>query len=119
MKDRRYKAVTPVTDFNVSQRIRVQLIEDGHTELAVESITQPIRDLEEDLGLLQMRVVALELERVKWLTESGVFRAIDKKAAGVTLSRVRRMTKGGLKFLGALALLAGGAMLNRLIEKPH
>lgn len=50
MKDRRYKAITPVTDFNVSQRIRVQLIEDGHTELAVESITQPIRDIEEDLG---------------------------------------------------------------------
>lgn len=111
----RYKSVTPVTDFNVSQRIRVQLIEDGHTELAVESITKPIRDLEEDLGLLQMRVKALELEKVNWQTESGVFKAIDKKMGKTTISLAKR----ALKWLGALALLAAGAMLNRYIKEPN
>jgi hypothetical protein len=115
VKDRRYKAVTPVTDFNVSQRIRVQLIEDGHTDLAVESITAPIRDLEEDLGLLQMRVKALELEKVNWQTESGVFRAIKaarKKTTG-------NWAKKAWMIVGGLALTAAGAVLNRLIEKPH
>ena len=77
----------------VSQRIRVQLIEDGHTELAVESITRPIRDLEEDLGSLQMRVKALELEKVKWQTESGVFRIIEKKMGSATVSIAKRAVR--------------------------
>lgn len=111
----RYKAVSPVTDFNVSQRIRVQLIEDGHTELAVESITQPIRDLEEDLGHLQQRVKALENERVKWQTDSQVLRTIEsskEKTAGSWAIKAW-ITVGGL------VLAAAGAVLERLIEKPH
>ena len=111
----RYKAVSPVTDFSVSQKIRVALIEDGHTDLAVESITQPIRELEEAHGHLVKRVKALELEKVNWQTESGVFRAIDKKMGRVTVSWVKR----AVKWLGALALLAGGALLNRIIERTH
>jgi hypothetical protein len=110
MKDRRYKAVTPVTDFNVSQRIRVQLIEDGHTELAVESIIEPIRDLEEDVGLLAKRVVALEQEKVKWQTESGVFRAIDSRMTKTTGTWAKRI-------LGVLTVAAVGATLDRFIGK--
>lgn len=111
----RYKAITPVTDFSVSQKIRVALIEDGHTDLAVESITQPIRELEEEHGLLKNRVKALELEKVKWLTESGVFRAIDAKMGKTTVSLVKRL----VKWFGALALLVAGAVLNRIIERTH
>lgn len=115
MKDRRYKAVTPVSDFNVSQRIRVQLIEDGHTELAVESITEPIRDLEQNHGLLAERVKALELEKVKWQTESGVFRAIDKR---MSLATGRWAIKGWV-IVGGIALAAAGAVIDRMIGKPN
>lgn len=102
---RRYKAITPVTDFNVSQRIRVQLIEDGHTELAVESITQPIRDLEQDLGLLRERVKALELEKAGWVTESGVHRILTVKAGRVAIDWGYWMVRGTL---GAAAIALAG-----------
>jgi hypothetical protein len=111
----RYKSITPVTDFSTSQKIRVALIEDGHTDLAVESITEPIRELEVSYGLLAKRVVALELEKVKWQTESGVFRAIDKKMSLAT----GNWAKKALIVVGGLALTAAGAVIDRLIEKPH
>lgn len=101
----RYKAVSPVTDFGVSQRIRVQLIEDGHTELAVESITQPIRDLEEDLGQLQKRVKALEIEKAGWQTASGVHKIIDEKHGKVTIGWVKWAARAAAG--SAILLLAG------------
>jgi hypothetical protein len=111
----RYKSVTPVSDYSVSQRIRVALIDDGRTDLAVESITQPIRELEEDYALLENRIKALEAEKVKWQTESGVYRAIDKKMMKTTFS----FGKWVLAALGTLAIAAIGAMLHKVIERTH
>lgn len=108
---RRYKAITPVTDFSVSQRIRVALIEDGHTSLAVESITEPIRDLEEAHALLQKRVKALESEKVEWMTRSGVFRAINEKAGKVAINWGTWALKGTIS---AAALLLAGWIGKRL-----
>ena len=114
---KRYKAVTPVTDFSVSQRIRVALIEDGHTDLAVESITEPIRSLEEECGHLRMRVVALEQEKVKWQTESGVHRIINE----VNLKRSGKRWDGGvhwtLKLVGALLLALLGALVEKYVRR--
>lgn len=101
---RRYKAISPVTDFNVSQRIRVQLLEDGHTELAIASITQPIRDLEEDLGHLQQRVKALEIEKAEWQTASGVHRIITARIGEATVDWAKWAVRGSLAAVGVALL---------------
>lgn len=97
----RYRAVTPVTDFSVSQQIRVALIEDGRTDLAVESITQPIRELEENLARLRNRVIALEREKVEWQTASGVHRIIKQHIGAVTVDWVKWAVRAALCGLGA------------------
>jgi hypothetical protein len=111
----RYRAVTPVSDFNITQKVRIALIDAGHTDLAIEQISEPIRELEESHALLIKRVIALEQEKVKWQTESGVFRAIDKKMKLATGNWAVKI----LVVIGGLALTAAGAVIDRLIEKPH
>lgn len=111
MKDRRYKAITPVTDFGVTQRIRVALIDAGHTDLAIEQITKPIGELEEAHALLKNRVIALEQEKVKWQTDSQVLE---------TIKIVRKKTAGNWAIkawaiVGGLALAAAGAAISRFI----
>lgn len=99
----RYKAITPVTDFNVSQRIRVQLIEDGHTELAVESIIEPIRDLEEELGLLRRDVKLLQdanRERKNY-TDSGIWKVVKGKLDEQAVGWVKWALRGVLAIMGA------------------
>lgn len=105
----RYKSVTPVTDFSVSQRIKVALIEDGHTDLAIEAITKPIRELEEEHALLQKRVRALELEKVNFQTESGVHRLIDAKVGKAATD----WSKWGTRLALAAALAALGKWMTK------
>lgn len=115
MRGRRYKAITPVTDFSVTQKVKTALIDSGHTDLAIEMITEPIGELEIAHALLQNRVTALEQEKVNWQTESGVHRAIEsakEKATGNWAIKAWMI-------LGGLALTAAGAVVSRLIEKPH
>lgn len=111
----RYKAVTPVSDFNITQKVRIALIDAGHTDLAIEQISEPIRELEESHALLIKRVVALEQEKMKWQTESGVFRAIKAAREKTT----GNWAKKAWIIVGGLALTAAGAVIDRLIEKPH
>lgn len=102
----RYRAVTPVTDFSITQKIRTALIEDGHTDLAIEQITQPISELEEAHARLQMRVVALEQEKVNWQTESGVHRIIDAKVEKTAFNWIKLAVNGALGALGLSLLWA-------------
>ncbi len=114
MKERRYKAVTPVTDFSISQKIRVALIEDGHTALAVESICAPVRELEEDIETLRRRIMALERERVNWQTESGVHRLLDEREGKIAGD----WGKWGIRLLIGAALTAAFAVLVRTLKGP-
>jgi hypothetical protein len=100
----RYRAITPVTDYSITQKIRTALIEDGHTDLAIEQITQPISELEAAHALLLNRVVALEQEKVKWQTESGVYRILDKKVQKTAFNWMKIATRGLVLSLGALFL---------------
>lgn len=115
MRERRYKAISPVTDFSVTQRIRTALIEDGRTDLAIEQITQPISELEEAHALLMKRVVALEQEKVHWQTASGVHKAIKlykEKTAGNWAIKAWVL-------VGSLAVAAAGAVVDRVITRTH
>lgn len=113
MRDRRYRAVSPVSDFSISQKIRVALIEDGHTDLAVESITQPIRELEAAHGELTKRVRALEQEKVNWQTESTVLKIITK--AGYR--KDSRKLHWILAAAGTLTVGLAGALIDRYVGK--
>lgn len=115
MRGRRYKAITPVTDFSVTQKIKTALIDEGYTELAIEMITQPISELEVAHALLQNRITALEQEKVNWQTASGVHRAIESAQEKNTGSWAIK----AWVIVGGLALTAAGAVVSRLIEKPH
>lgn len=115
MRGRRYKAITPVTDFSVTQKVKTALIESGHTDLAIEMITEPIGELEVAYALLQNRVTALEQEKVNWQTESGVHRAIQSDKEKTTGNWAVK----AWVIAGGLALTAAGAVVSRLIEKPH
>ena len=115
MRERRYKAISPVTDFSVTQRIRTALIEDGRTDLAIEQITQPISELEEAHALLMKRVIALEMERVNWQTASGVHQAIQ-------LDKEKTTGSWAIKawvIAGSLAVAAAGAVVDRMIARTH
>lgn len=115
MKGRRYKAITQVTDFSVTQKVKTALIESGHTDLAIEMITEPIGELEVAYALLQNRVTALEQEKVNWQTESGVHRAIQSDKEKTTGSWAIK----AWIVAGGLALTAAGAVIDRVIGRTH
>lgn len=119
MRSPRYRSTTPVTDFSVSQKIRVALIEDGRTDLAVESITQPVRELEENLARLRMRVKALELEKVEWLTASGVHRIIEQRIGARAIDWVTWATRAALCGVGAAVLAVIGWALRAAWHGLH
>lgn len=113
MKGGRYRAITPVTNYSTTQKIRVALIDAGHTDLAVETISAPVRELEEEFALLKQRIVALEREKVNWQTESGVHRIIREKFTATTST----LAVKALVALGGLVLAVAGAILGRVIWK--
>lgn len=119
MTPRRYRSITPVTDFSVSQQIRVALIEEGRTDLAVHSIVQPIRELEEELAHLKNRVLALEHEKVEWQTASGVHRIIKQHAGARAVDWVTWATRAALCGIGAAVLAAAGWVLRALWHGLH
>lgn len=100
----RYRAVSPVSDFSITQKIRTALIEDGHTDLAIEQITRPIAELEEAHARLQMRVMALEQEKVNWQTESGVHRILEAKVEKTAFNWMKLAANGALGAAGLGAL---------------
>ena len=110
----RYRSITPVTDFSVSQAIKVALIDAGHTDLAIESITMPIRELEIEHAMLEKRVMALEQERVKFQTESGVHRIIHRQVNQATAGIVGKAAT----WIGGALLAAVGAVLSHWIWQP-
>jgi hypothetical protein len=78
-------------------------------------ITEPIGELEVAHALLLNRVIALEQEKVKWQTESGVYRAIESSKEKTTGS----LAVKAWVILGGLALTAAGAVIDRYVGKSH
>lgn len=108
----RYRALTSVTDYSVSQKIRTALVEDGHTDLAIELITVPVRTLEEQLGGALKRIQMLEDANRERLTESAVLRLIEAKNNAIAVD----WAKWGFRAATLLAAGAAGRGLSKWLK---
>lgn len=98
-----YKApYRPPFDPTITQSIELALRDAGRDDLVDALRKAGMANLEESLHRAKERIHALELEKKNWLTESGMFRALDKRAAKVAI-------KWGKKALWWLIGLSGTA----------
>src|SRR5580700_12200592 len=86
----------PPFDPTITQSIETALRDAGRDDLVDALRKAGMRELEHELHLAKQRLHALELEKKNWLTESGMFRALDKRAGRV-------VTTWGKKALQAAA----------------
>lgn len=114
---RRYRAVTPVSDFSITQKVRTVLVEDGHSDLVIEAITGTVHDLEEALGHAKKRIKILEdieRERPKPPSDTGMQRIVRKSLLNILFGWSKPVA---VAFVGALgtAAFAGLAWVARMV----
>src|ERR1700685_4330801 len=107
-----YKApYRPPFNPTITQRVKNALYEAGREDLVEALRDSGMADLEHDLHKAKERIKALELEKVNWLTESGMFQAIDERAAKAVVSWGKKV---GTTALHAAASAAGLGLLGLL-----
>jgi len=99
----RFRGKAPF-DPSITQKVKNALFEAGREDLLEALRDSGMAELEENYDLLKKRVVALEQEKVNWVTESGVYRAIEKKAGRVAIDWGKWAIKGTLGAAGAAIL---------------
>lgn len=94
-------------DPTITQRVKNALYEAGREDLLEALRDSGMAELEEDLHKAKERIKALEIEKVNWLTESGMFRAIDKRAGKVAVGWGKKALQAaaGAAGLGVVSLL--------------
>lgn len=94
-------------DPTITQRVKNALFEAGREDLLEALRDSGMEELETELDLAKKRIHALELEKKNWLTESGMFRALDKRAGKVVMSWGKKAlhTAAGAAGLGVVSLL--------------
>lgn len=95
----RFRGKTPF-DPSITQKVKNALFEAGREDLLEALRDSGMAELEENYDLLKKRVTALEQEKVKWVTESGVYRAIEKKAGKVAIDWGKLAIKGAIGAAG-------------------
>lgn len=101
----------PPFDPSITQAVETALRDAGRDDVVDLVRKAGMRELEHELHLAKERLHALELEKKNWLTESGMFRALDKKAGTVAVSWGKRALNAavGAAGLGVVSLLIYGA----------
>lgn len=84
----------------ITQQIENALFDAGREDLVDALRAAGMAQLEHDLHLAKERIHALELEKKNWLTESGMFRALDKRAGKVAVSWGKRALHAALASAG-------------------
>lgn len=94
-------------DPTITQSIETALRDAGRDDLVDALRKAGMRELEENLHKAQERIHALELEKRNWLTESGMFKALDKRAWKVAVSWGKRALQAaaGAAGLGLVSLI--------------
>lgn len=100
----------PPFDPSITQAVETALRDAGRDDVVDLVRKAGMRELEHELHLAKERLHALELEKKNWLTESGMFRALDKKAGTVAVSWGKRALHAavGAAGLGVVSLLIYG-----------
>lgn len=89
-------------DPSITQAVETALRDAGRDDVIDLVRKSGMREMEHNLHKATERIHALELEKKNWLTESGMFRALDKRATKVAV-------KWGKKAFWSLMGLAGTA----------
>jgi hypothetical protein len=94
-------------DPSITQKVKTALYDAGREDLLDALRDSGMAELEQELHLAKERIHALELEKKGWLTESGVFRALDKRAGKVAVSWGKKgiQAAAGAVGLGLVSLL--------------
>lgn len=95
-------------DPTITQSIEVALRDAGRDDLVDALRKAGMRELEHELHRAKERIHALELEKKNWMTESGMFRALDNRAGKVAVG-------WGKKALQAAAGAAGLGLVSLVI----
>lgn len=98
----------PPFDASITQAVETALRDAGRDDVVDAIRKAGMRELEHELHLAKERLRALELEKANFLTESGMFRALDKRAGRVAIS-------WGKKALHAAAGAAGLGIVSLVI----
>jgi hypothetical protein len=113
-KSKRF-VTTPHQDMTITSQVRSVLYDGGHYDLVAEQMVDGMRDIETmcrvELKKLQDRVLGLEQERAKWLTESTIVPILKKNTNADTANWVKWGTKAALTGLGGAGLTAIGFLI--------
>lgn len=99
-------------DPSITQAVETALRDAGRDDVIDLVRKSGMRELEHNLHKALERVHALELERVNWLTESGMFRALEERKGKIAV-------KFGKKAVWGLLGLAGSAATATVVWIAH
>lgn len=105
-------------DASITQTVETALRDAGRDDVVDLLRKSGMRELEHELHKAKDRIHALELEKVNWLTESGMFRALDKRAGKVVVSWGKKALNAAMAALG-LGMLSGLIWLIKLAWKSY
>lgn len=96
-------------DPTITQKVRAQLLEDGHAELVVEGLAEHFRELEIEIGTLKRDLRLLQIAETNRVTDTGVHKAIS--------AHLNKDAVDWLKWGIRAALLGAGGLVARLAWK--
>jgi len=96
----------PPFDPSVTQAVETALREAGRDDVVDLVRKSGMRELEYELHLSKERIKALELEKVNWMTESGMFKALDERAAKSAVSLGKKIAVAAASAAGKAVLVA-------------
>lgn len=96
-------------DPTITQKVRTQLIEDGHSDLVVEQLSAAFGAVEGRLEVLERDVRLLQIAETRRVTDSGVHKAIVEHANKDAVNWLR----WGIR----AALIGAGGLVARLAWK--
>jgi hypothetical protein len=95
-------------DPNITRRILAKVDREEDVYIILDRVRQAINDIDDYTGRLDARINALEQEKVKFQTESGVHRIIENAVAKEAIDWSRWAIRGTL---GAAGLALAGWIL--------
>jgi len=99
---------------SITQAVETALRDAGRDDVVDLLRKSGMRELEYELHLSNERIKALEREKVNWLTESGMFKALDDRAAKTAVSMGKKIATAAAGAAGkavSIAALSGAVAL--------
>jgi hypothetical protein len=99
----------PLYDFSITQAVRTQLIEDGHSALVIETVSAAVHALELQVHTLTRDIKLLQEAEETRVNESGVHRIVK--------AEINREGADWFKWGLRAFLVMGGGLMAKLMWK--